>query len=100
MFQPVAIFVVDDDSECELTEVLALHAQRRERIAELRNGGCFGVIDEVVLVAFVIPVLKVGDKAGLRVVVMSAARGDLFAGLLVGDGMPFGDDMKVGRDVE
>ena len=71
-----------------------------ERVAQLRDGGGFRVIDQIVLVAGVLPVLKVRDEAGLRVVVMSAARGDLLARLCVVDWMPFGDDMEVGGDIE
>ena len=100
MFHLHAVLVVDHDRQRELTEVLALHAHRGQRAAKLRDGGLLGVIDQFILWAGVLPVLKIRDEAGLRVMVMAAATGDFLPRLRVIDWMPFGDDMEVRRDVE
>ena len=42
-----AVLVVDHDGQRELAEVLALHAHRGQRAAQLRDGGGFGVIDQI-----------------------------------------------------
>ena len=43
-----AVFVVDHDRERELAERFALHAERRQRIAQLGNGGFLRVIHQLV----------------------------------------------------
>ncbi len=48
----------------------------------------------------VLPVLKIGDEAGLGVVVMAAARCDLFPCFCVVYWVPLGNDVEVRRDVE
>ncbi len=100
MFHLQAVFVIDDDGEGKLTEVLALHTERGEGSAQLGDRGFLGVIDQLVFRIGVLLVLKVRDKAGLRVVVMATAGGNLFAGFRVVHRMPFGHDMEIGRDVE
>ncbi len=95
-----AVLVVDHNGQRELAEVLALHAHRGQRVAQLRDGGGFRVIDQIVLWAGVLPVLQIGDEAGLGVVMMTAALRDFLAGLRVIYRMPFGDDVEVGRDIE
>ena len=59
VFHLRAVLVVDHDGERKLAEGLTLHSQRSERASQFRDGGGFGVIDQVVLVAGVLPVLKV-----------------------------------------
>ena len=95
-----AVFVVDHNRQRELAEVLALHAECGQRLAEFGDGGLFGVVHQFVARPAVLPVLKIRDKTGLGVMVMPAARSDLFSRLRVIDRMPLGDDMEVGRNVE
>ena len=100
MFHFRAVLVVDHNGQRKFAEVLALHAERGESVAELRDGGLFRIIDQFVAWAGVLPVLKIRDEAGFGVMVMTAALGDFFPGFRVIDRMPFGDDMEIRRDVE
>ena len=81
VFHLHAVLVVDHDGQRELAEVLALHAERRQRIAQFGDGGFLRVIDQLITWSGVLAVLEIRDEAGLGVVVMTAAIVDLLAGL-------------------
>ncbi len=95
-----AVLVVDHDGQRELAEVLALHAQRSECAAQFRNSGLLGIVHQLIARAGVLPVLEIGDKTGLGVMVMPAARSDFFASFRVIDWVPLRDDVEVGLHIE
>ncbi len=59
LFDLYPVLVIDHDRKRELPERLALHAYRSQGVTQLRDSGGFRIIDQLILRAGILSVLKI-----------------------------------------